>query len=204
MPRAFGWRALPENLSWPFQRHNSALGTCKAMMNDLDDPWPQVGTASDSAPCLVRVDPGYRSMLRLQTAFSGAIAIALALMVALAFLRQHLVAAGILGVALGIGLVLAVIFLPERRYRALGYSLSADELHVTYGVWVRYYTIVPVWRIQHIDAAQDPLARWFGLATLVVHTAGTLSSSVAIPGLRHSEAERLRDLIRESIRRHRS
>lgn len=139
-------------------------------------------------------------MLRLQTAFSGALAIVLALLADLAFLRQPFVTTGTLGVALGIGLILAVIFLPERRYRALRYSLFADELHVTYGVWVRSHTIVPVWRIQHIDIAQDPLARWFGLATLVVHTAGTLSSSVAIPGLRHSEAERLRDEIRQSMR----
>ncbi len=166
---------------------------------NADGATSKVGVEPAPAPRLAAVHPNYRSMLRLQILFSGALVIALVLLADFLFVRQPFVTTGMLFAALGIGLMLAVLLLSERRYRALRYSLFADELHVTHGVWVRSHTIVPVWRIQHIDVAQDPLARWLGLATLVVHTAGTLSSSVAIPGLSHGKAERLRDEIRQSM-----
>lgn len=119
----------------------------------------KVGVGPEHAPRPAPVHPNYRSLLRLQALFSGALAIALVLLADFLFVRQPFVTTGVLLAALGIGLGLAVLLLPERRFRAIGYSLSADELHVTHGVWVRSHTIVPVWRIQHIDVAQDPLAR---------------------------------------------
>ena len=170
---------------------------------DLNAATPQLGASLSHAPRLAAVDSGYRSILRLQIALSGALVIALVLLADFLFVRQPFITTRTLAAALATAWALAVIFLPDRRFRALGYSLSADEFHVTKGVRVHTYTIVPVWRIQHIDVAQDPLARWLGLATLVMHTAGTLSSSVAVPGLHHGEAERLRNVIREAMRRDR-
>lgn len=146
------------------------------------------------------LDPRQRLVLRLQTALSGALTIALVLLLDGMLLRQPFISIGAAAAALAIILIPAVIFVPDRRYRSWSYRLLADELHIKHGVWTRFYTIIPVRRIQHIDVAQDPAARWFGLASLVVHTAGTRSSSVTVPGLGLGEAERLRDQIRGSIR----
>jgi uncharacterized protein len=52
---------------------------------------------------------------------------------------------------------------------------------------------VPRTRIQHLDVAQGPVQRRFGLGTLVLHTAGTFSASVALDGLAHETAMALRD-----------
>ena len=90
--------------------------------------------------------------------------------------------------------------LPRRRYRAWGYREGEDELHVRRGLLVRVRTIVPFGRVQHIDVAQGPIERRFGLATLILHTAGTRGASVPLPGLPHGEAERMRDRIRAKIR----
>ena len=96
--------------------------------------------------------------------------------------------------------VLATLILPRRRYRHWGYREGGDELELRRGLLVRVRTIVPFGRVQHIDVAQGPVQRRFGLATLVLHTAGTQGAAVPLPGILHREAEAMRDRIRAKIR----
>ena len=42
--------------------------------------------------------------------------------------------------------------------------------------------------------------KMFGIATLVVHTAGTHNSIVTVPGLAPDRAAEIRDIIREQVR----
>lgn len=106
-----------------------------------------------------------------------------------------LIPALVLLVALG-----ALMLLPQRRWRAWGYCEEEDELHIRHGLWTRIRTVVPFGRVQHIDVAQGPIERSFGLSTLILHTAGTRGASVPLPGLRFDDAERMRDRIRAKIR----
>src|SRR4051794_2732422 len=72
------------------------------------------------------------------------------------------------GAALALGLA-ATLVLPRRRYRRWGYREGADELEIRRGTLIRVRTIVPFPRVQHIDVAQGPVQRLFGLATLILH-----------------------------------
>jgi len=54
---------------------------------------------------------------------------------------------------------------------------------------------VPRSRIQHTDVTQGPYERRFGLATLVVYTAGTEHASIPIEGLSHETALAFRDAL---------
>ena len=72
--------------------------------------------------------------------------------------------------------------LPHRIYRRWGYDMGDEQLRVLRGFLWRTDTIVPFNRIQHIDVAQGPLQRLFGLSTLIVHTTGTHNSIVTLPG----------------------
>lgn len=96
--------------------------------------------------------------------------------------------------------VLATLVLPRRRYRRWGYREGADEFEIRRGMFIRVRTIVPFGRVQHIDVAQGPVQRRFGLATLILHTAGTQGAAVPLPGILHGEAEAMRDRIRAKIR----
>ena len=49
--------------------------------------------------------------------------------------------------------------------------------------------------MQHLDVKHGPLARRFGLATLVLHTAGTRDSAVSVPGLDADDAAHLREVL---------
>ena len=94
-----------------------------------------------------------------------------------------------------------IIRVPLRRYHARGYSMSGDRLRVVRGLLFRSDTVVPFGRVQHIDLHQGPLERAYGLATLVVHTAGSHNASVALPGLAHGDATAMRETIRAHIKR---
>lgn len=99
-------------------------------------------------------------------------------------------------------LVLGVLFSslwPRLRYRYWSFELRPEELFLEHGVLNRVRTIVPLRRIQHLDVSQDILEREFSLGRLVVHTAGSRSSDVVIPGLRLEVAERMRDEVRRYI-----
>jgi hypothetical protein len=94
-----------------------------------------------------------------------------------------------------------VIYLPARRYRSCGFQLGDDRLRVVRGVMFHADTVVPFSRVQHIDVEQDPLERGYGIARLILHTAGTHNSSVVLPGLALAEAGAMREAIRQHVRR---
>jgi membrane protein YdbS with pleckstrin-like domain len=103
------------------------------------------------------------------------------------------------GLTLLPGIILCIA-LPPIFYRHWSYELTEDELYLEHGMFTRVRSIVPLRRVQHLDISQDVLEGEFDLASLIVYTAGTASSSVAVPGLAVAEAERLRDEVRRHIR----
>ena len=102
------------------------------------------------------------------------------------------------GTVLGLGLSYALVW-PRLRYRAWGFALRPEELYMEHGVLNHVRTVVPLRRIQHVDVSQDLIEREYALGRLVVHTAGSRSSDVVIPGLPLGEAERIRDEIKRFI-----
>lgn len=94
-----------------------------------------------------------------------------------------------------------IIRLPMRRYEARGFAMGDDRLRVVRGLLFRSDTVVPFGRVQHIDVQQGPLERFYGLATLTLHTAGSHNASVHLPGLLNEDALVMRETIRAHIRR---
>jgi len=91
------------------------------------------------------------------------------------------------------------VFVPRWKYRYWRFSLDDQELYLERGIFNRVRTIVPLRRIQHLDVSQNLLEREFDLGKLIVHTAGSDSNSVVLPGLDYTEAEQLRDSIKHYI-----
>lgn len=143
--------------------------------------------------------PSHLILLRIHFAVAALMLLAGTIVADVAVLRDWLP----FGAASGAGaavLLVAVWLLPRRRYRAWGYRMGEDELVVKHGLFIRQVTVVPFGRVQHIDIGQGPIQRAFGLATLVLNTAGTRGSAVRLPGLLHGQAEEMRDHIRAEIR----
>lgn len=94
---------------------------------------------------------------------------------------------------------LITIAIPLLRYKYWRFTLMDEELFLERGILNRVRTVVPLRRIQHLDVSQDVLEREFDLGKLIVHTAGTRSADVVVPGLDYAEAEQFRDDLRNYI-----
>lgn len=147
------------------------------------------------------LDPSVRTIWRIKMAAASV----LLLLPALFYDLTHLFSPdswlpfGVLSGTVLVGATLYCVAWPRLRYRAWGFVLRPEELYMEHGVLKHVRTIVPLRRIQHVDVSQDLIEREFALGRLVVHTAGSRSSDVVIPGLPLSEAETIRDKIKHFI-----
>ncbi|MET7291385.1 PH domain-containing protein [Streptomyces griseoloalbus] len=84
----------------------------------------------------------------------------------------------------------------ERNWRSWRYAERADDLLISRGVLWRQETVVPYGRMQLVEVTSGPVERYFGLASVQLHTAAA-ATDATIPGLEPAEAERLRDRLTE-------
>ena len=152
---------------------------------------------ADDGEEMTRVHPSYKTVLRIQALLTS---IPFLIGASVAELNTVLPNGIIAGPVALIALIL-IIRIPGRRFFARGYSMEADRLRVLRGILFRSDTVVPFGRVQHIDVNQGPLERFFGIATLTVHTAGNHNASVNLPGLGHERATAMREEIRSHIKR---
>lgn len=82
------------------------------------------------------------------------------------------------------------------------WRLDEDGLRVRRGRFWRSEVLVPRARVQHLDIERGPIERRYGLATLVVHTAGTRLNAVRQPGFDEASASHLRDALVPRQREH--
>jgi uncharacterized protein len=164
-------------------------------MTDTD----QIAKPAEGVDALAPVEPGYRTVLRLQWAV---------LMVPIAVgacVFDHFVVRdaggpyGLMSVAAVLIALLTITVTAARQYARWGYALGSDTLRVARGYMFHTDTVVPFVRVQHIDVGQGPFERMCGVSHLVVHTAGTHNSIVTLPGLAPDSAAAMRDTIRRHI-----
>jgi len=84
---------------------------------------------------------------------------------------------------------------PVWSFRRTSYRLDATGIRIRRGVIWRSEVTVPRSRVQHTDVSRGPIERSFGLATLVVHTAGTEHASVSLGGLTAADSYPIRDYL---------
>ena len=150
---------------------------------------------------LTNLHPPYKSVIRI-----GVIIFTLPLLIAaavgdFALSTETAMFPGTLFVPVLLLAVMAIVLLPQRRYRRWGYDKGDAQLRVLRGYLFRTDTIVPFNRIQHIDIAQGPIERMYDVSNLIVHTAGTHNNTVTLPGLQSDVAEAMREEMRGHIKR---
>ena len=93
-------------------------------------------------------------------------------------------------------------WLGYRRWRFSAWKLDATGLQVRRGRFWQREVLVPRSRVQHLDIERGPIERHFGLATLVVHTAGSRVHALRQPGFADADAIALRDALVPDSARH--
>lgn len=168
-----------------------------------DAPAPTTATAPGSDAAMVepreRLEPRVIVYWILTDLFSSLLLSALLLFVASPLLPERLGefrAAADLALWIVAGTLVAVAILGAplawQRWR---FGFVGELLLMRYGILFVEERAVPVRRMQHVDLSRGPIERLFGLATLVVSTAGNEGSAFRVPGLSRQRAQDLRDRI---------
>ena len=125
-----------------------------------------------------------------------------------------------LGVVLAPLFVVAIVapdilayFALHLRYDTTWYVMSSRSIRLRRGIWVIRETTITFENVQNVEFKQGPLQRHFGIANLIVQTAGgggggghpqqqqTSEHTGLIEGI--AEAERIRDVIMNRVRQSR-
>ncbi|VVT04200.1 PH domain-containing protein [Erythrobacter sp. EC-HK427] len=157
---------------------------------------PMDDTLPDAEP-LTPLDPSYTTVLRIEgLIITIPFVVGAAVLVSADAVPPWVPALPVLILA-----ILLIGVMPLKRYRTRGYHMAGDRLRVVKGVMFHSDTVVPFSRVQHLDVEQGPLERLFGIARLILHTAGTHNASVTLPGLAHADATAMREDIRQHVKR---
>ncbi|MHC4107087.1 MAG: PH domain-containing protein [Planctomycetota bacterium] len=110
---------------------------------------------------------------------------------------------------------LVVIVLPDivayvaihLRYDTMWYALSERSMRIRHGIWVIQETTITFENVQNLSLRQGPLERHFGIARVVVQTAGGGGQGAAGGSSGHTgliegvnNAPEIRDLIMDRVR----
>ena len=84
---------------------------------------------------------------------------------------------------------------PPLAFARWRYAVDEKLMRMRYGILFHEERSIPINRMQHADLTRGPIERLFGLASLVVFSAGNEGSAFRVPGIAVRDAEGLRDRI---------
>ena len=90
------------------------------------------------------------------------------------------------------------IILPNIRWKRWRYEVSEKGIDLQRGIIITKRTIIPINRVQHVDTAQGPIYRKYGLSSISLSTAATTHE---IPALDDETAIVLRTMISDLVRK---
>ena len=96
-------------------------------------------------------------------------------------------------------IVTQIAWYPSAAFSRWKFSVSPKDVKIQSGVVLQKQVHIPMDRVQHVDLERGPLERRFGLARLILFTAGTKAARQEIPGLDHDDANALRDQIARDL-----
>ncbi|MDV6378510.1 PH domain-containing protein [Sporosarcina sp. GW1-11] len=122
--------------------------------------------------------------------------IVLAVGIGLGFLAYYFEWPIWISIVVGVFVVLHAFFsiylFPKVRWERWRYEVREAEIELQHGLFIVNRTLIPMVRVQHVDMAEGPILRKYGLASITISTAATNHS---IPALVTEEADELRNRI---------
>ena len=87
----------------------------------------------------------------------------------------------------------------ERSFQFKAYAIRERDIVYRKGWIIRSVSVCPFNRVQHSAVTAGPYERKYGLATIVLYTAGTSDADLRVRGLREEEAHSLKEWITKKI-----
>lgn len=145
------------------------------------------------------IDKAYLSVVRIGFTLMHMLGLAVAtIFIWLLPSPAHIIPSLVATVLLCSFLWLFFIWAP-RSTKRMHYLLREQDINLQSGYLFWKMVSVSNNRIQHMEVRQGPIERRYGLATLVIYTAGTQGSELKIPGLILSKAQQLKSQLLNNI-----
>jgi membrane protein YdbS with pleckstrin-like domain len=147
----------------------------------------------------IPVERSYLTVIRIEWAISSAILLLIGtvLIFSIRSLQQPIWISLIGGGWMFI--TLFYFFLQTKSFVRKAYSLREKDLIYRSGWIVQKIRTCPFNRIQHSSVNTGFFERKYGLATLILYTAGTDDADLQIPGLKESDAYAMKEWITQKI-----
>lgn len=84
------------------------------------------------------------------------------------------------------------IFYQYYAYKRFSFRLSPQMLTIKQGVWWKQEIYLSREKVQYVDVIQTPMGSRFGLANVLVFTAGSMMPMIRISGLNWADAQAVR------------
>jgi membrane protein YdbS with pleckstrin-like domain len=96
-------------------------------------------------------------------------------------------------------LTIAYSLYQARSFAQKAYALRARDIIYRSGWFVQKIRTCPFNRIQHSSVTMGFFERKYGLATLILYTAGTDDADIQVPGLKEADAYAIKEWITQKI-----
>jgi membrane protein YdbS with pleckstrin-like domain len=182
-------------------REEQPLDTQPSLFSEQGRPKPVVKPPSIADDTERSLDPRSITLERIGRGIFTAVFAGMSLIgVAILLLQVSPGMLGGLAILAGWALLIAGLaalawFWPPVRHHYIAYRVNETGIRIRRGVVWRSVITVPRSRVQHTDVSQGPIERGMGLASLIIHTAGTQNASVSLGGLRYEDALQVRDYL---------
>ena len=148
---------------------------------------------------LIPIERAYLTVIRIEWAISAALILitAIVLIFSIKSLQQPI---WIISIAGGwILLTLGYAFVQTKSFSQKSYALRDKDVIYRSGWIVQKIHTCPFNRIQHSSVRTGLFERKYGLATLILYTAGTDDADLEIPGLKEADAYAMKEWITQKI-----
>jgi membrane protein YdbS with pleckstrin-like domain len=148
---------------------------------------------------LIGVQPSYRKLLRTEWAITSLFLVVCAVLVIVFTPEARTIGGLLLTIGAALLIIIFYYYVQERSFPFIAYAVREHDVMFRSGWLVRSIKVCPYNRVQNCSIKSGPLERRWGLASLVLYTAGSEGADMRIPGLLQQEAEDLRQFILSSI-----
>lgn len=168
-------------------------------MDFLNEPF-DVGILPKSENVVFKpVERLYLTVIQMEAGISSAILLMIAVIVIVSIKSLHYP----LWISLILGgwllLTVSYFYFQKKAFEQKAYALREKDVLYRSGWIVQKIHTCPFNRVQHSSVSSGIFERRYGLATLILYTAGTNDADLQIPGLKEPDAHAIKEWITQKI-----
>lgn len=148
---------------------------------------------------LTPIEKAYLTVVRIEWFITSAILLVISVVLIFSINRLQQPIWVFLIIVCWLLLSIGYTFFQSKSFASKAYALRDKDIIYRSGWFVQRTHTCPFNRIQHSSVSMSFFERKFGLATLILYTAGTDNADIQVPGLKEADAYAIKEWITQKI-----